>query len=495
MLVSPPMKKIIYLTVIFSLFVGWQTFAAATAESIYESARLKQDAANIKEAIHIYNQLLKEYPQSPLADDALYQIGLLRRDPLKENEKARRAFETLLERYPNGDMAEKAKEQLAEGKPREAKKPNKVVKLPANDPFASSILESFTVDMKETKTNITFLFNEEKPYTKEFTEVGLRTKSPAKLTLHFPMTKVGDKVAKGEDISSPHLKKVKLRNSFLSGDLVASFELENATLYKVNQEGKKVVVSFYKKGDESAAKPVALPSSTDTNTRDIRVVIDPGHGGEDEGAVGPNGVKEKDITLAISKKLAVSLGKKIGAKVFLTREKDTTLTLEERNNFANSKKADLFISVHANAVKDHSVSGIETYYLNNATDEAAKRLANRENQASSKPQDEVDKILLTLFQNYNTEQSSLLAGAVHEKMISRLSKRYPKLVDRKLKSALFYVLVGAKCPGILVETSYVSNPLEEKRLTNSAYQKRLADSVAEGVEVYIKKNPDYFISL
>ena len=159
--------------------------------------------------------------------------------------------------------------------------------------------------------------------------------------------------------------------------------------------------------------------------------------------------------------------------------------MEQRNKYAVSKKADIFISIHANAATDRKQSGIETYYLNNATDRAAAKLAQRENSAISKSLPEEEHILSTMLQNYDAYESSILAKDVQNELIKRVSKRYSGVKNRKVRSALFYVLVGAKCPAILVETSFISNPREEARLNNPRYQDYLAIAIADGVKDYV----------
>lgn len=214
-------------------------------------------------------------------------------------------------------------------------------------------------------------------------------------------------------------------------------------------------------------------------------MIDPGHGGEEKGAVGPKGTMEKDIVLQISKKLKANLSK-MGYEAYLTRSSDVTLDLEDRNSQAVSKKADLFVSVHANAAASAKQRGIETYFLNVGTDAAADKLAKRENEAvKQKKMSDVDHILSTMMQNYSAGESKVLAGKVQSSLMKKM-KSYSGVKDRSVRSALFYVLVGAKCPAILVETSFISNPTEEKRLKNQKYQSDLASAIAEGVSAYVK---------
>lgn len=225
--------------------------------------------------------------------------------------------------------------------------------------------------------------------------------------------------------------------------------------------------------------------------RPLTIVLDPGHGGSDTGAIGPDGVEEKDLTLAISKKTASELKKRFtGARVYLTRDDDRTLTLDERVRFANRKRADYFISIHANASRHKKESGIQTYYLNNATDSAAERLAAQENRNAGRDVGDLEKIIATMIQNESTVESQELARSVHKSLIDTLSRDYSGIVDQKVRSALFYVLVGVKCPSILVETSYISNPREEKRLKTEKYQNAIAGAISAGLQrhVDVRKN-------
>jgi N-acetylmuramoyl-L-alanine amidase len=189
--------------------------------------------------------------------------------------------------------------------------------------------------------------------------------------------------------------------------------------------------------------------------------------------------------------MARYLKTKTGAKIYLTRKRDKYLTLEQRNAFAVSNKADIFISVHANASTNPAMTGIETYYLNNATDKAAEKLARRENAASHKKLSDEEHILSTMLQNVNTEESKTLALHVQGSLMKKMKSNYKNVKDRQLRSALFYVLVGAKCPAILVETSFISNKTEEERLLDPKYQESVAAAIAEGVQTYIKKNENY----
>ena len=229
-----------------------------------------------------------------------------------------------------------------------------------------------------------------------------------------------------------------------------------------------------------------------------RVIIDPGHGGRDYGASGYlKGVHEKDVVLQISRKLAKKIRQELDCQVFMTRNSDTFLTLEERTAIANTKNADLFISVHTNSHRDRGVFGIETYFLNLATDDESIRVAAMENATSTKNISDLQNILFDLVQNAKINESSRLAGHVQGSLINVLkSRRYSRINDKGVKQAPFYVLLGAQMPAILVETSFISNPRECKRLINPKYQERLSEAIVEGIKKYVREmSPTAYLKL
>jgi N-acetylmuramoyl-L-alanine amidase len=219
-----------------------------------------------------------------------------------------------------------------------------------------------------------------------------------------------------------------------------------------------------------------------------RIVVDPGHGGKDPGALGYlKGVREKDITLSISKKVSKKLQEQLGYEVLMTRSRDVYLTLEERTAFANTKNADLFISIHTNAHRNRDAYGMETYFLNLATDDDAIRVAAMENATSAKNISDLQTILSDLMQNAKINESSRLAASVQTAMYGKLKGKYKSVKNLGVKQAPFYVLLGAQMPAILVETSFISNPRECKRLVDPRYQDHLADAIVAGVQRYIRE--------
>jgi len=235
-----------------------------------------------------------------------------------------------------------------------------------------------------------------------------------------------------------------------------------------------------KRSTKSLAKQLSLGVS--------RIVIDPGHGGKDYGAPGYiKGVHEKDIVLQIAKRLARKLRKELKCEVILTRGSDRFLTLEERTAFANTKNADLFISIHTNANTDSRAYGLSTYFLNPASDDDAIRVAAMENATSTKNISDLQTILFSMMHYAKVDESSRLAAYIQKSMKQHLKKKgYSRIKDNGVKKAPFYVLLGAQMPSVLIETSFISNPRECRRLINPKYQERLSEGIVKGVQKYIK---------
>lgn len=247
----------------------------------------------------------------------------------------------------------------------------------------------------------------------------------------------------------------------------------------------------------SPSTPPALPPapSPATFTSDVdegfggpvrRIVVDAGHGGHDPGAIGPRRVREKDVTLAIANRLARKL-RDAGFEVVLTRNRDRYLALEERTAIANTARGDLFVSIHANAHPRRNREGIETYYLNVADDRYAARLAARENGLDF---DEGSGVLTRILTDLETKASAgasrRLAQHVQREVTTSVRARVGDVRDLGVKGALFYVLLGARMPAVLVETAFVSNRVEERRLASTRYQDVVASGIARAVTAYAR---------
>ena len=217
-----------------------------------------------------------------------------------------------------------------------------------------------------------------------------------------------------------------------------------------------------------------------------RVVLDPGHGGSAPGAIGRTGITEKDLALDIATRLAAQLREHQGYEVIMTRDSDTTVSLEERTEFANRLQADLFVSLHVNSSNNHKLSGFETYFLDLATEPTAAETAARENSGSEAGLGNLDRMLERIVQNDYQRESRDLAQAIQDSLVLQMSKNYEAIRDLGVKQAPFVVLVGSEMPSVLVETSFLSNGDEEQRLRDPAYRQRIAEAIHIGMQNFIE---------
>ncbi len=228
------------------------------------------------------------------------------------------------------------------------------------------------------------------------------------------------------------------------------------------------------KGDYSLARQLGLGVS--------RIVIDPGHGGYDPGAQA-NGVTEAELVLDVSLRLEKLLAAVPGVDAVLTRRTDTFIPLEERTAIANREGADLFLSIHANASPQRSANGIETFFLNLATNAHAEAVAARENATSAASMGTLPQILKTIALNNKLAESRELATMVQASLVHRLSERKPAK-DLGVKQAPFVVLIGAEMPSVLAEISFLSNPADATLLKQGAYRQRIAQALFDSLVKY-----------
>lgn len=229
-------------------------------------------------------------------------------------------------------------------------------------------------------------------------------------------------------------------------------------------------------------------------TSDKVIVLDAGHGGKDAGAVGPRKRYEKHVTLAVAKYVKQELQSK-GFKVYLTRNKDKFISLRYRTQMANKRKADIFVSIHANSTikkNANQARGIETYFLSQARSARAKRVAAKENKQDMNSISYNSKnMILTLFKDSKIISSQKMAIDIQKNILFELRKKYAKrtIIDGGVREAPFWVLVGAQMPAVLIELGYISHPYESKMLYNKTYQKKIAKGIARGIISYFTHNP------
>lgn len=215
------------------------------------------------------------------------------------------------------------------------------------------------------------------------------------------------------------------------------------------------------------------------------VVIDPGHGGPRPGTIGKSGLQEKEVNLAVALALQKLLREKAGLEAVLTRESDVDVSLEDRTVIANQKRADLFVSIHANAHRDRRRGGVETFFLNVSPDPSVVELAAAENATSTKNIGEMKTILQKIVQNSKVQESRGLAEKVQRNLVKALSQDLPSVRDLGVKGGPFWVLIGGEMPSVLVEISHLSNSREEAKLRTPRYRELAARGIFDGIMEYI----------
>jgi N-acetylmuramoyl-L-alanine amidase len=523
MVEAHPKKFISVLLIFFLLAVCWTPGAQGVSvrQLFFEAENCAKALRNSPEkqayrsywlaCIEKFMAVHHQAPSGPWAAAGLYQAGCLYEDLYRHSYRetdirtAEQIFERIVREYSKSEYSRRAEQRLKEGFDQPAASIQEIV---AKDALAETAPPQ-TADPaqaagKAVVTGIRYWSNPD--YTRVVIDADQETSFKNNLLNRDPA------------INKPNQRLyVDLMNSRL-GDVEKTLPindslLESARAGQYTANTVRVVVdikSFESYNVFSLRNPfrividvrgAARQAQTDLKKQEVenasivrqlslgvrRVVIDPGHGGKDYGAPGfLKGVHEKQVVLQIAKKLAEKVERELNCEVILTRKADTFLTLEERTAIANTQRADLFISLHANASRDQRAAGIETYFLNLTTDNESISVAARENATSEKNISELQTILNDLLQNAKINESRRLATYVQGSLFSHMAKKYSRVHNKGVKRAPFYVLIGAQMPAILIETSFISNKTECKRLADPKYQDLLCDGIVDGIRKYIE---------
>lgn len=281
--------------------------------------------------------------------------------------------------------------------------------------------------------------------------------------------------------------------------VTVSFTLNTIRDYKLlplTAPSRLAVDLFHRLGEDEvvdADEPPQPPASTrpvsvvgPAFTRAIRtIVVDPGHGGKDPGAVGRGGIAEKDVTLQVALRLRDLISRRLGKQVLMTREKDAFVELEDRAKFANKNEADLFVSIHVNSHPQRATKGLEVYHFGQASDRRALEVAAREN---GTPLNQTgvgwQYLVADLLTSKKIEESLDLAWTTKRAMVAHLNEHYD-VMDHGVKTAPFYVLRFTTMPSILAEIAFISNPTEERLMQREAFLSRMAEAIFEGIRSFI----------
>ncbi len=501
--------KTIYTRYPKSVQVPWAIYhSAGLFTGLYTYSGRSKD---LDEALRLYRRVVDEYKFHRLADDAQYLIGNIFYKYRNSPTQAYVEFLKVEVKFPSGDMLPKARKMMDRLTVILSKK-NENLNTKENAASKSELIDVKDIRHWSTPNYTRVVVDLQGPakYEHHLLEADPDSKKPRRLYLDIKNANVTSGIDRPIAIKGNLLQRA--RAGQYTKDIVrVVLDIESIGGYQVFHlyDPFRIVMDVrrFEKEDEKDRPEVALkkrpirkgirkskaPDDTLSLARQLglnvqRIVIDPGHGGRDPGCRVTKTVGEKDVVLAIARHLANKIKKEIGCDVFLTRNKDTFLPLERRTAIANMKKADLFISLHVNAHKSKSIYGLETYFLNMATDERSVMVAARENATSEKNISDLQMILNDLMLNTKINESSRLAHEIQKGMVYRLKKKYRRVRNLGVKQAPFYVLIGAQMPAILVETGFASNPMEIRRLLSKKYQEYIAEGICAGIKTYIKSS-------
>ncbi len=461
-------------------------------EALFNAGRMNNELSRISQldddreaAKRSYRKLIDGWPKHKLADDAALSLAKLLADRENDAQAARKVLEAAL---PNaGDMKKDitamlaelpkpARVEVAKARPVVAVKSAPVVAVKASPRVESKKPEAPSTDVAEAIRRAIKPLQDLNEAEAPAPVVQARRAATPRREVEASRLSERDEAPAADDVVEENEPVVATLAERLR-DVRVGARVPGKDDADARSRFKKLAVAA---GDAD----ISLAAQLGLKVR--RVIIDAGHGGHDTGAIGPGGTREKDVALAISKKLAARL-EAAGLEVVLTRDDDTFVKLEDRTRIANRQKGDLFISVHCNAAVSNKMRGIETYTLNTSSNRYSIRLAARENATTERGVGDLQYILADLATKANTGESSHLADRVQRSLIRNLSVDYKGVKDLGTKEALFFVLLGAKMPAILVETSFLSHPEEEERLADDTYQTKVADSIAEAVGGFLEE--------
>ncbi len=486
------------------------------AWAIYHSAQLytglypySGNSKDLDEALRLHRRLTSEYKDHRLADDGQYLIGKIFYNYKNDPTQAYVEFLKVEIKFPSGDMVPKAMKMLEElAVTLSEKEENKDKKINASSKTKKVAVKDIRHWSTPNYTRVVIDLEDSVTYEHHLLRPDPDIKKPRRLYLDLKNARVT------KQIDSPVVIKDGLLQRARAGQYTKDTvrvvldmgSIGGYNVFRLHDPFRVVVdVHRYRKGSKEEGtefaqkkrhvrKGIKKSKAPDTNVslaRQLglnvkRIVIDPGHGGKDPGCRSKDGAKEKDIVLLIARALANKIEKELGCKVFLTRNSDTFLPLERRTAIANIKKADLFISLHINAHRSSKVWGIETYFLNMATDERSVMVAARENATSEKNISDLQTILNDLMLNTKIHESSRLAHEVQKGMVDQLCRNYKSAKDLGVKQAPFYVLIGADMPAVLVEAGFFTNATEKRRLSTNEYRNCIAAGICRGIKSYVK---------
>lgn len=509
---------------------------ARCMEELGLRSRRKSD---FQTACKYFAETAAKYPKHSWADDALLRKAVIERDHLKDQATARKTLEELLAKFKNGDMRGKAQTMLDELKSgqgvsqagsgqaqkgaqastqndgadndRSAEQP---VSSKGGTEDESGILRSITVRASSAKSQIEIELTSGGNFLYGYLSGNKSAGQSPYLVLEFEDSRKADDVKTTVTVPKGPVSQVRTTNQkgdgsrapftrvelALSQDCSYTFSSKNNPPTLIvelvaggNPGDKRAGGGSYgggaREGAGTAARSGGKSEQAAVNEQlglaMKTIMVDAGHGGKDPGAAG-NGIKESILVMKLAKLVGAKLKNK-GFNVLYTRDSGKFISLEKRSEMANNRKVDMFLSLHVNANADKGIWGVEAYYLDVARSKGAVRVAARENAVTEKEIGELQVILTDLLLNSKTSESKEMAGMMVRSMDKAVKNGGYPVRDNGVRSAPFYVLMGARMPSVLVEIGYCTNAAEAKRLLSDKYLECLSDGIVDGIVAYRRK--------
>lgn len=475
--------------------------AALCQEKIAACSKVNKDS---KKALEMHQANLKRFPEGKFAEATLLQIAKLQKDQNNDVKKAEQTLKKLLKSYPKGQHASEAKHLLSLWENSNEKALQQASRsIAGKNSVKNERPELQVLSWDSPNRNRVDIVLEMSGPVKYKARLAEKTKgSPARLFVELDNATVVNDVRKGVSVQGSLLQAVRVKEASKNG-YTLQFDFRDAKKFEthIEENPSRIMVSVVagaaslpSKSNRTLSATNSINSNGQAEIRHVsnmasqlgltvhKVFIDAGHGGKDPGT-SHNNILERAISLDIALRLGQFL-KANGLEVAYSRESDKGVPLSQRTRLANAVKADLFVSIHVNAHDNSSVEGIETYYLNLASNKQAARVAMLENSGSDKHLSDMRGMLADVMLNARVDESHRLANDIQKSTIFRLKKTEYAPKDNGVKSAPFHVLLGAQMPAVLVEVGYCTNPREARNLGTQKYRNALASGLAEGILTY-----------
>ena len=494
-------------------------------------ASVEGKALAVRTVVADYENVVRHYPASGFSDDALWRAATLSRDAfetfqdVRDRSAALRLFQLLASEYPTSKLSKQTPEPVSWL----TAHPAKPLFPPAAEPSAVATIKAIRRAVLADVVRIVIELDAEIAFHDE------RIDNPSRVFIDLPSTRatpalMDQTVRFDTDTDTDIVRQVRVgrQSNSMTRVVIETAGVSSYSIYPLYSPFRLVIDCLratpgvaagpaspplqppaVSPTTQAEAKPASLPARTVaapapatvpvfTPSRNVsgglsmarqlglgvsRIVIDPGHGGHDPGAKGTDGT-EADLVLDVSLRLERLLSKLPGVAVVLTRRGNEFVPLQERTAIANREGADLFLSIHANASSVPAARGIETYFLNFASNQGAAAVAARENALSDQTMGTLQDVVKAIALNSKLDESRDFATSVQREMMSSLRAANKTVKDLGVKQAPFVVLIGASMPSVLAEISFVTNPQEARLLTKTAYRQRIAQALFEGIRQY-----------